>query len=233
VYTIVDPTSYKLYINPPERQLAHLRVGQVAKVTVDAVQGQEFDARVARINPSVDPATGTVKVTLEFEPETLKKLKDGAFARVKLVMETRDDTLLVPKDAVVEDNARKYVFVVEPREAPAAARDAASMESAGAEPALAPGTAEGAVPQLVAQRLEIETGLEDSDNVEVLSGLDGQASIVTLGQDTLKSGAAVRVTNAREEMAAQAGLPADEALARAAAKREAGTNQTQAAGANR
>lgn len=116
VFSIVDPASYLLLINPPERRLPFLHEGQVAKVTLDALGDEEFEATVRRVNPNVDPITGLVKVTLDFDKETLSRLHEGAFARVRLIIDTHENALLVPKDAVLEENARRYVFVVEEKE---------------------------------------------------------------------------------------------------------------------
>lgn len=67
---------------------------------------------VRRTNPSVDPVRGTVKVLLDFEDRVRERLREAAFARVKLVKETHDDALIVAKDAIVGENTRKYLFVI-------------------------------------------------------------------------------------------------------------------------
>jgi len=251
MFAIVDPSSFMLNINPPERELSRLREGQAAKVTIDALANEEFVATVRRVNPNVDPLSGTVKVTLDFDEETRSRLREAAFARVRLVMETHEDALLLPKDAVVEENARKYVFVVaekeeeeeaeeveegaepeadeEQAEVPEGSVDAvhAAEEDAEKDDAEAEAGDEAAEPDedagpvLVAERVEIETGLEDSDFMEVLSGIEDESLIVVLGQHTLKSGARVRVTNAEAEIEAKSGLSAEEALAAAKEKQEA------------
>jgi len=226
VFSIVDPASFMLTISPPEKELARLKLGQVAKVKVDALGDEEFEATVRRVNPGVDPLTGTVKVTLDFDPATREKLREAAFCRVRLVMETHENVLLVPKDALVEENARKYVFLVEPAKKEAApgkeeASAGASPASATDKPADSP--AEPSVPaaELVytASRVEVQTGLEDVTSVEIVSGVSDKSLIVTLGQHTLKSGSHVRITNASDEILSKAGLTADEALKIAEEKR--------------
>ena len=231
IFSIVDPASFMLVINPPERELARLQPGQKAKVTVDALGADEYDATVRRINPNVDPASGTVKVTLDFDPDTRSKLRDAAFARVRLVMDTRKNALLVPKDAVLEENARKYLFVVEQEKVKPATDAQPAADSAGAEKdAQAPPEADQKTedklppasdkPVFLANRIEIETGFEDSNSVEVVKGIDDSALIVVLGQHTLKPGSRVTVTNANDEILARAGLSAEDALAAAKTRRD-------------
>lgn len=246
-FSIVDPTSFMVAINPPEKELHRLHIGQVAEVTIDALQGERFQAKVRRINPSVDPVRGTIKVLLEFEEETRKRLREAAFARVKLVMETHENVLLVAKDAVVGENARKYLFVA--REAEAEALEAEEPAEPGEDDAddaeedggnlLTPDVeasvieqsdAEGddldaqgpPAPRFVADRVEIFTGLEDSTRVEILSGIEEGDLLVTNGQHTLKPGSFLNVTNATEEILSKAGLDLDEALAAAQKRREGG-----------
>jgi len=233
LFQLVDPASYILVINPPEKELGRLAVGQVAKVTVDALGDAEFDARVRRINPGVDSATGTVKVLLEFDEGTRRELRESAFARVRLVLDTHENALLVPKDALIEENARRYLFTVEEdvvvetaEEGPPAAETApvvaASVGGAAGAP-VAPADGDAAAgggdgagkdgkPRLVAKRVEVETGLEDSTHIEILTGLVDGAQVVTLGQHTLKPGTCVTVTNADAEISSSLGMDASKAL---------------------
>ncbi|MDX9972785.1 MAG: efflux RND transporter periplasmic adaptor subunit [FCB group bacterium] len=199
VYSIVDPTSYVLAINPPERDLPRLTVGQEAKVAIDALPGEEFAVKVSRVNPSVE--NGTVKAMLAFDPEALPRLKEGAFARVALVMDVHRNALLVPKDAVLEENGRQFVYVVEP--GPAVAGDAPED-------------------RMVARRADIETGFDNSASVEVVSGLDDNSLVTVVGQHTLKSGAEVVVTRAEDEFKDTLSKTPEEALDAAKAERAKG-----------
>lgn len=238
IFSISDPDSFMLVINPPERELARLQPGQKAKVTIDALGTDEFDAAVRRINPNVDPASGTVKVTLDFDPGTRSKLRDAAFARVRLVMDTRKNALLVPKDAVLEENARKYLFVVE-QEKPKTTTEANAAQPPADTPPQAqqksgqnePPAADK--PVFLANRIEIETGFEDSNSVEVVKGIDDTALIVVLGQHTLKNGSRVTVTNANDEILARAGLSAQDALAAAKERREKANGASNKTGSRR
>jgi len=195
-FSIVDPASYVLPINPPEKTLPRLREGQDAVVIVDSENSQEFRARVRRINPSVDPATGTIKVLLDFVDVDLLRLREASFARVRLIMETRSGVLLVPKDVVIEENARRYLMVITEK----------------------PGEASAGKPIYVAERVEVKSGLEDARHMEIVSGIGADSMVVTLGQQTLKSGSLVTVTTPEQQLAETGSMPAAEALALAEQK---------------
>ncbi len=209
-FTIVDPDSYALPINVPEKELSKLAIGQEARVRVDSLEGEELKASIRRINPSMDPLSGTVKVILEFEESARPGLRDAAFARVRLVMQTIQNALVVPKDAIVEENARSYLMVAEP----AAAED---------------GAAEAVH---TARRVEVEKGLEDSETVQILSGVSDDSLVVVMGQHTLKPDARVTITSASEEIEARESLSAGEALeaARKRAEEEQARRQEQQSG---
>ena len=98
-------------IQVPERELSRLAVGQQASLEVEAWPGERFRARVLRLSPVIEAATGTVKVTLEVAGQG--RLRPGMFASVFLEMERRSDALVVPKAALALDSLSDTVFVAE------------------------------------------------------------------------------------------------------------------------
>lgn len=207
-FTIVDPASYVLPINVNERYLPRLRVGQEAFVTIDSAGDREFKATVRRINPGVDLQSSAIKVILDFEAKDHKYLREAAFARYRLVMDTRKDTLAVPKDAIIEDNTRRYVMLVKP--APSEAVSDGTAED-GATPTEAE-RAEDTGDRWVATRVEVEVGLSDSDYTEIISGISPDDSVITLGQQTVNDGDAVEISTIEEALAGKESLDADTAL---------------------
>lgn len=103
-----DPLLARVYF--PERELQRVRVGQSAVLTLDSHPGEEFQARVALVNPVVDRDNGTFKVTLEL-PNSAGKLRPGAFARVRLKTGHFAAALLLPRRGVLDEDGEHYVFV--------------------------------------------------------------------------------------------------------------------------
>jgi membrane fusion protein (multidrug efflux system) len=95
----------------PERHLSKLRVGQKARLRVDAIERKDFTGSIERISPVVDPATGTVKVTIEAKDPT-HSLRPGMFARIEIIYDMHAATTLVPKEAVISEDRQSCVFVV-------------------------------------------------------------------------------------------------------------------------
>jgi len=98
-------------LNVPEKELSKLRIDQLARVRIDALQDKEFEGIVERVAPQVDPESGTFRVTVKVDNGE-NQLKPGMFARVNIRYDSRLDTLLVDRDAIVTQNDESAVFVI-------------------------------------------------------------------------------------------------------------------------
>jgi Cu(I)/Ag(I) efflux system membrane fusion protein len=110
-----------------EQDLALLRLGQEAEVSLSYLPDRKFRGRVTYIYPTVDEKTRTARVRMEFHNPGLF-LKPGMFATVELLAEAKPDALLVPDSAVLRSGERNTVFVAvddghfEPRDVQLGAR---------------------------------------------------------------------------------------------------------------
>ncbi|HSO22471.1 MAG TPA: efflux RND transporter periplasmic adaptor subunit [Chondromyces sp.] len=131
LFRISDFTPLLCRVEVPEKDLPRVRVGQTAHIEVEAFPDDRFPASVARLRPTVDPASGTFTVTLEVRAQG--KLRPGMFASVYLETETREDVLVIPRDALVLDSLGDTVYVMvdgiaERREVRLGLRDEDSVE---------------------------------------------------------------------------------------------------------
>jgi membrane fusion protein, multidrug efflux system len=111
MFRVTDPTPLKAAVYVPERELARLKIGQAASISVDALAGRAFPAIVKLVSPTVDAATATFKVTLEVN-DPKSDLKPGMFSRVGIVFERRTDALTIPRIALLDTDGTSNVFVV-------------------------------------------------------------------------------------------------------------------------
>jgi len=107
--TDFDPLLAVLHI--PEKEMSKLQIGYPSNLTADALPDIEFKGKILRISPVVNAGTGTVKVTVVVDDRT-RQLKPGMFTRVKIIYDTHENTLLVPKNAVITEDSESSVFVV-------------------------------------------------------------------------------------------------------------------------
>ena len=109
LYRIADLSVVWVEADVYEKEIAQVRVGQRATVTLDAYPGESFDGRAIYIYPFVQDNTRTVKVRFQFA-NARARLKPGMFAIVELEG-TRSMALTVPANAVLDSGAQQVVFV--------------------------------------------------------------------------------------------------------------------------
>jgi len=93
-----------------QKDIAKIRVGQNALVTVDAYPGETFTGRVTYVSDVLDPDTRTAKVRCEV-PNRDGRLKVQMFATLALPVSMPRDMLLIPSRAVQEIDGVPTVFV--------------------------------------------------------------------------------------------------------------------------
>jgi HlyD family secretion protein len=89
----------RLEVEPDEKSLALLRVGQEGLASADAFPGERFRATVRRIAPAVDPDRGTVRVEL-LVPEPPAYLRPDMAVSVEIAAGARDGATVLPAEAV-------------------------------------------------------------------------------------------------------------------------------------
>jgi Cu(I)/Ag(I) efflux system membrane fusion protein len=92
-----------------EADLAHVRVGQAATVTLDYLPGHAYEAKVSYIYPYLDATARTGRVRVELANKELE-LRPGMYASVSLASGA-ESKLQVPAAAVVYTGPRRLVFV--------------------------------------------------------------------------------------------------------------------------
>lgn len=111
LYKISDISVVWVEADIYEGELAAVRVGDGATVTVDAYPGDAFSGRVIYIYPYLDEKTRTNKVRVQLANRGAR-LKPGMYATVELKSRERSG-LAVPGDAVLDSGTEQVVFVAQ------------------------------------------------------------------------------------------------------------------------
>ncbi len=148
-------------IEVEESRIAEIFDGQSASLQVNAYPGQEFPATVTSVAPVADKDTRTFTVKIT-PTDSEGQLRSGMYANTRLLIDEKQNTLLIPRDAVTTINDQPTVYVIEG--------------------------------DRVEQR-QVELGLTNDGQVEILSGLETGETVVTAGQPNLTDGARVEVVN--------------------------------------
>lgn len=99
-----------MFVSAPidEVDAANIKVGQVARITLDAIKGKSFPGKVKRIAPYVlelEKQARTVEVEVSFmEPPNDENLLVGYSADVEIVHASRANVLRIPTQTLLEGN---------------------------------------------------------------------------------------------------------------------------------
>jgi RND family efflux transporter MFP subunit len=110
LYQIADLSAVWIIADVYEQDIALVRTGARAKVSINAYPDKTFAATVTYVYPTLRPETRTVPVRLELaNPGQL--LKPAMFAQVELPVGGKGKVLTVPVSAVIDSGTRSIVLV--------------------------------------------------------------------------------------------------------------------------
>ena len=114
VISIISNSSFEIEANVPEADIAKVKTGDLARVTLDAYGADVlFDGRVATINPAetIIDNVPTYKVTLHFTKND-QRVKSGMTANIDIATDSRTNVLFVSSRAVTTKDGAKFVTVL-------------------------------------------------------------------------------------------------------------------------
>ena len=101
----------RMFIPVNERDVARLRVGQEARVELDAMPGRSYAGNVVRISPAFDPVTRTLDA--EVHVKNPGELRAGMYGRGAIVTDVHRDAVVAPVAAIQLTNDRSYAYLVQ------------------------------------------------------------------------------------------------------------------------
>ena len=110
LYLISDLSTVWMNADVYETYLPQIRVGAPAEIVVAAYPARKFPARIAAINPTLDPATRTVHVRC-LVPNPDGALKPEMFANIRIGSAVKRTVPTVPSTAVLTRGADSFVLV--------------------------------------------------------------------------------------------------------------------------
>lgn len=167
VAKISNTEEMEIKINVPERFISRVKEGQRVELTFDAYPGDVFGARVSEVSPVLDNSSRTMLTKVRIVQRD-NKIKIGMYARVKLITESRDNTIVVPSTTIVTRDGNPYVFVVNDDVA----------ENKG-----------------TVRQQPVKLGITIDDKTEIVDGLKTGQTVVSKGQTLLSDGAKVNIVS--------------------------------------
>lgn len=174
LFRVANLSALEAHLRVPERHLPRLAPGLPVEIEADGLGEARLDGTVARIAPTVDPRSGTAKVTVDLKDGAVPgggRLRPGMYIRARIIVDTRPDAVLVPKRAIIYEDDRAVLYTV----------------------------VEGK-----AKRVTVGLGYADRDRVEARSGVQAGDAVIVFGHRGLQDGAPVRTLPAPKAAPASA-----------------------------
>ena len=108
MFTVVRSDLLELGAAVPARQAGEIKVGQRVHF---AAGGRDFEGRVARISPTIDPTNRSITVYMQV-PNVGGVLKANSFSTGRIVSRTVDGAIVVPNAAIrqAQGNDKPFVY---------------------------------------------------------------------------------------------------------------------------
>jgi len=112
LFTVQQVTPVKLLVGISESEYTKVAKGDKVLITVDALPGREFEGKVGRLYPTIDPVTHTFSAEVIVQNAD-RALRPGMYAKVSVTFGS-NRRIVIPDQAVVKlsGTGQKYVFVV-------------------------------------------------------------------------------------------------------------------------
>jgi len=110
LFTIVNTDNVYAESGVSEKDIAKIKVGQRVLVKIDALGGKVFEGKVETISPVINEQSKTYPIKVLIE-NIDNELKGGMFANMEIIVDTRKDVIGIPKDAVLNEGGKYYVFI--------------------------------------------------------------------------------------------------------------------------
>jgi RND family efflux transporter MFP subunit len=112
MFTVVRSGVLELSAALPAKRANEVKVGQTVRFMAD---GRQFEGKVARVNPTIDPASRSITVYVQI-PNPKNTLKSNTFATGQIIAQRLTGVLVVPQGAIRNvqgENAKPFAYKIE------------------------------------------------------------------------------------------------------------------------
>lgn len=157
IATISSASEVQVSINVDELDILTVEAGQNATITLDAIEDEEFEGTVSRISSEASSSNSSTKYVVEIVLSRTEDMLLGMSASATINIDEVDDAVLIPVSAIQESDGKIFVYTEKDDD------DNLSGE------------------------VEIETGISNGSQVQVLSGLSEGDTVYYLKSESTDS----------------------------------------------
>ncbi len=109
---IMDYSKMYMEINLPESSINEVKPSQNVHITHYTLPYDTISGSIGELSPAISTETRTFKGKLWIDNNKLL-LHPGMFVKADIIVDHADSTIVIPKDVVLSNRNRKFVYVVE------------------------------------------------------------------------------------------------------------------------
>ena len=110
-FRITDTAELLAHLQIPQSELSKFAEGHAASIEVASMPGKGFTATIARISPTIDTRNGTFRATALIN-NAEGSLAPGMFGSFTIAYEQHSDALVIPAEALIDEDDESTVYVV-------------------------------------------------------------------------------------------------------------------------
>ncbi len=111
IATVYNINPIKLDFSVPGKYSSEVDIGDRILFRIDAMD-EDFEGSIYAIEPQIDPRTRSLRIRAKSSnPDN--RLLPGQFAEIKLTLDTYEEAIMIPTEAVIPELNGKKVFVLE------------------------------------------------------------------------------------------------------------------------
>ena len=157
-FSIASATEASVSINVDELDILSVKEGQTATVTLDALDGQEFEGTITEVSNEASSGNSSAKYPVTITFEKTDDMLLGMSASATIHVNEAEDAVLIPVDALQEKGDSTFVYTKKDSD----------------------GNLSGEV--------EVETGISNGSQVEITSGLEEGDTVYYLKAESSDTG---------------------------------------------
>ncbi|MDP4146266.1 MAG: efflux RND transporter periplasmic adaptor subunit [Bacillota bacterium] len=111
IATVVDMSQLQIDVSVDELDIAKVKTGQKVNISFDALPDQKFDGSVVKISDTGKTTNNVTTYDVYVSINNPSGIKLGMNANVNIDVNDKQDALVIPIEALVSRNGKKYVMV--------------------------------------------------------------------------------------------------------------------------
>lgn len=156
-FSIASQDQAAVSINVDELDILSVKEGQTATITLDALEGQEFEGTIKSVASTATSGSSSAKYQVEITLDKTDDMKLGMSASATLHIDEANDAILIPVNALQEKSSSTFVYT--------------GKDDDGN----------------LTDEVEVETGLSNGSQVAITSGLQEGDTVYYLKADSSDS----------------------------------------------